>query len=452
MENKQREHPVIHPRILNLLERLRTRGIIHAWYKMPLNPGLPPIISYNMGVNTIVMPSGRQFSFQGGAGSGVGATSDEALTRAIAEALERYSLSVWQPQDITLASFEELRFFGAVDPKMFAFFSEKQLMQDRFVKNRISRHDRIGWVRARSLARKKNCFVPAQLVYLSYNTEFEEEVSFLHTTTNGAAAAATLEEAACRAICEAIERDAFLIFWLNKISPPHIDQSSVRIPAARKIIDDIVRYGLELRLLDMTTDMGIPTIAAVVVDYRGEIAVSVSVATDFSPEQCLLKVLGEATKLMHSPVDKKILQAAENKYPQIESMEERRALWSSPHMTPHLGFLFESKKRKTLDSMRDTIPVSVLAPTFAHGRLKFLRDTLNRKKYDCYLVDVTSTPAREEGLYVVRAIVPQLMPIYFVEGKKYLGVERLYAAPVAMGYREVPLKEEELNPIPHPFI
>jgi len=87
-----------------------------------------------------------------------------------------------------------------------------------------------------------------------------------------------------------------------------------------------------------------------------------------------------------------------------------------------------------------------------NSRLSKIRNILKEKRYNCFLADVTSHEACQAGLFVVKAVIPQLVPAYFNEKEKYLGVKRLYALPVILGYREQPLSENELNLIPHPFL
>ena len=67
-------------------------------------------------------------------------------------------------------------------------------------------------------------------------------------------------------ICELIERDAFLIHWLNKISPPGIDHSAAKNPNVRRLLDLYRRYRIDVALFDITTDLGVPVIFAAVRD------------------------------------------------------------------------------------------------------------------------------------------------------------------------------------------
>jgi ribosomal protein S12 methylthiotransferase accessory factor len=69
---------------------------------------------------------------------------------------------------------------------------------------------------------------------------------------------------------------------------------------------------------------------------------------------------------------------------------------------------------------------------------------------EAYAVDLTCDEAREIGMWVVRVIVPGLMPLSFVGAAQYRGTPRLYEAPVAMGYTAH--AAADLNPWPQPFV
>ena len=76
---------------------------------------------------------------------------------------------------------------------------------------------------------------------------------------------------------------------------------------------------------------------------------------------------------------------------------------------------------------------------------------LERRGLSAYAVDVTAPDIREAGLWVARAVVPELCGLDVVHGIRYLGGRRLYDAPVDAGLLDQPLDLSELNPDPHPF-
>ena len=67
---------------------------------------------------------------------------------------------------------------------------------------------------------------------------------------------------------------------------------------------------------------------------------------------------------------------------------------------------------------------------------------------DAIALDLTTAELREAGLWAVRVVVPELMPISFVHRARFLGTPRLYRYAESKGR---PLTEEEINPNPLPF-
>jgi len=77
---------------------------------------------------------------------------------------------------------------------------------------------------------------------------------------------------------------------------------------------------------------------------------------------------------------------------------------------------------------------------------------LRERKIDVCGVDITMPPIKEEGIYVAKVVSPQLQPLYLNESLRHISGERIFRAPVTLGYRKEPLLESEINQIPHPFL
>jgi ribosomal protein S12 methylthiotransferase accessory factor len=70
--------------------------------------------------------------------------------------------------------------------------------------------------------------VPACLMSLPYSAPFREqgEQTIGPSISTGQAAAASTEAALLGGLCEVIERDAFSIAWLNRLSMPEVQIDS----------------------------------------------------------------------------------------------------------------------------------------------------------------------------------------------------------------------------------
>lgn len=449
VHNELRELFAIDSRVRSLLLSLIEKKIVVSWERSLLSPDLPNIMHCFLRLNFYTTPSGRKRTIQGNRGEGVGNTINEALIIALAESLERHSLCTWESSQIIRGSFNELKDKGAVHPDTLTFFSEHQLGMSYFARNLVSEDKKMGWMKAQSLTEKKQSLIPAQLVNILYTEEYPNEPYFLPSSSNGAAAAISFDEAVVRAICEAIERDGLFIFWLNGISPPKIDLDSISIPSVQKYIKIIKQYKLDLHILDITTDLGIPAFCAVLIDSHGDVAVSISATAGFDVPRILERLVLEILKYPHVgklPRTETFLKNLRDKYPNIETFEERRTIWSDKKMIPNIQFFLQGKTKKFSDV------TTLYADLNTQSKLKMLVKTFKEKNHKCYIVDITSSEARDAGLAVVKAVIPTLMPFYFREREKCLGVKRLYTLPVEMGYLKQPLKEDKLNSTPHPFI
>ncbi len=449
IKNDLRELYAIDARIRALLLFLLEKKIIVSWeYVLPL-PDLPPLVYCTVEMGAQQFPSGKVLNLQGGRGGGTGQTVNEALIPALAETLERYSLSIWDPRNILFGSFEELRHRGGVPPKMFVSFSEQQLRLPQFSRSLISDTASFGWVRARSLLTGKKHLIPAQSVYILYDEEHADEPYFSNTSTNGAAAGANYDQALYRALCEAIERDGLFAFWLNKIAPPVIDLESIPFPKIQEHLARFKQYQLELFILDITTDLRVPAFCGVLIDRHGQLAVSMSAVADFDVEHALEKLILEVLKFPHCfslGVCTAPFEELRQRYDRINTFSERRGLWSDQRMIPEIDFFLQGPKKHFSEI------VSFDKNMSAALKVKMIRQILQEKQYACFIVDVSTQEARQAGLYVVKAVLPHLVPAYFFENKRPLGIQRLYSLPVTLGYRTAPLSEGDLNPLPHPFV
>jgi ribosomal protein S12 methylthiotransferase accessory factor len=89
--------------------------------------------------------------------------------------------------------------------------------------------------------------------------------------SSGAAAGPSFETAALRAVLELCERDAAAMWWLGGCRPKRFALEHPTIKAGAELIERL-RQGEAARrtlLLDITTDNGIPVVAAVSVDHDG---------------------------------------------------------------------------------------------------------------------------------------------------------------------------------------
>ena len=450
VESKDSFSPKISQRVKELLSYLFEKKIVARLYRAKNLPDEPKTVSYYFQLNPIKVYPNKEYALHGSCG-GCAPDSDTALMRACAEAFERHSVATCRKEKFIKESYLRLREKGAVDPLRFVPFSKNQLQKKtNYYKLILNlRKTEINWIEAKNLFDNKRYFVPAQLSCIFYES-LKDEPRLRQVSTNGAAAGSSWEHATYAALSEAIERDALLIHYLNKISPPQISPESIKDPKINKLLETYKRYNLKVYILDITTDIKIPTLMVLAFDRtkKGP-AVSIANKADFNPEETIFDILYDLLRVrpaMRLRLNKENFAKINKIYPDIRTIPERLLLWSQPKMVKNIEFLTRGKKK----------PVSEIGfsseETDFGKKLEILKGALKSAGInEAYIIDITSQEARENKIWVAMSLVPALYPLYLNEGFKYLGVERLYQVPVKLGYFKKPKSEEEINKVPHPM-
>jgi len=373
-------------------------------------------------------------------GTGTGVSRSEACTRALAEAVERYSTCFYDEDQLIVASAQELG-NDCMDLNTVPRCSAAELANPRCPLIAPDKRSRIRWVQAISLHEGRIQYVPAVMVYLfpGYK-EPGERISFPITT--GCAAYTTYEGAVLRGMLEVIERDAISVVWLQRMSLPRIVVDS--IPDA--LTEVWRRYearvsAFEYLFLDAMTDTAVPTVYAVQTATRDPCAhtlIACASACDYPT--ALAKVIEDIGALrtafrrgVRPPDD----------YRNCREVLDGAAFMGRPECAKHFAFLAMSKERRTLRSLSGDKCVSDI------DRVRSILVTLVRLGMDVYVVDLTTDEAHQAGLYVVKVLIPQLQPVSFVYRARFLGHQRLYAVPDRMNV--TCNAESELNEWPQPF-
>lgn len=372
--------------------------------------------------------------------SGIAFDKKKALMKVLGETIERYSLGVNNDKKFIYNSFNKLKGLNelVIKPETFIAFSDRK----RYISNLDGKN--FHWIKGKSLISKKEILVPAQLIYVPYLHQNSEPLIRFPIST-GAAASETLDDALYRGICEIIERDAFMIAYLNKIPSPQIDLSSIDDKSIRHISDTLKRYKLESIILDLTNDLEIPVFAAIILDKTGlGTAVSVGLKAGFDVKETIIGAIEESLMMRSWIRDKFIYTDPKYKRDkEIITIDDRAHFWFSVSSIKYLDFWLKNENFKKINIKMTDIPADKLG--------KVLR-LLRMNKMETIYLDITDKEIRRYGFMVVKVIIPQLCPLYLDERYPYLGGDRLYNTPVKMGILEKPNKENQLNKIPHPFL
>ena len=122
----------------------------------------------------------------------------------------------------------------------------------------FDRSAEIEWSPVWSLRDERFKYLPTSLLYFFYRGP-----AAFHADSNGCAAGNTLEEAIVQGFLELVERDAYAIWWYNRLQRPEVDLGQFDDSYVRDLQTQLAETGRRLWVLDVTSDLGIPTFVAI---------------------------------------------------------------------------------------------------------------------------------------------------------------------------------------------
>ncbi|OGH40829.1 MAG: hypothetical protein A2894_04500 [Candidatus Levybacteria bacterium RIFCSPLOWO2_01_FULL_40_64] len=410
--------------------------IFHGFHRAPFYNDEPKIFQYNTSFK-----ERKNKGTEDAIASGTSFSQTSALQKLFGELIERFSLS--DDRERPLIKNKKYEKSKMLSPLLFLSFSDPQIKRLKLKKEEYL-YANYSWVESKNVFIGNNFLLPAQLIYVPYKWERMEPM-LQFGTSSGAACADTLETAIYRGICELIERDSFMVAYLNKIPCRRINLNCIRDLYINDIINKIERYQLEVYLINITNDLSIFSVCAIIIDRTGlGPSISVGLKAGLDKRNVIVGAIEESLMTRSWTRDKVILGRNLKRYKSrsdIRTIEDRAYYWFSPQMIKNLNFWLNS----------DLINIKLNSRTTeAQESLYKIAKILKDKGVNFYFAEITSSIFKDYPVHVVKVVSPELQPIYLDERYKYFGKMRLFDSPEKMGYK--PKTEEKLNNIPHPFL
>ncbi|KQU89034.1 cyclodehydratase [Variovorax sp. Root318D1] len=347
---------------------------------------------------------------------GKGMSTEQSRASAMCEAVERYA-AFHQGDEASVCAAASALHAHCILPQSLALFSEKQRVQSAahspphaLAAAALPAHEPAWWAPAWSLTSKSRCYLPLAFCYANAPAQSQRHSVW---TSNGCAAGNTLEEAILQGFLELVERDAAAIWWYGEIRRPGVDLTGLGAQRLARIARSLGPQW-QYWALDLTHDFGIPVVAAIGRhDATGEWAVGFGC----SPSAALAceRALTEMGQLI----------AAGKKF-------------SVPHAGRPEGegprFLMPAEEG---DAAPMRPPAVAPSADIAEEIDRCVRIAASLGM-ETVVLDYTRP---DIPLRTVKVVVPGLCHIW-----PELGNPRLYHVPVAMGWRDTPLQESDLNP------
>lgn len=436
-----------------VLTYLYEHGVIanQHFYEQPVANDRPKYQKFLIGLNKTARKTDGIVA--GYAAFGASMSTEEAISKAIGEGLERYFLSVYTRGAMPYASYTSLR---QKSSKVFdirqlnGFLPSQKVM---FPELDWSTDSPLYWVEGEEYPTGAPVHIPAQLVFWNYRHGDSElnrqEKTLVQGTTSGCAGHFSKDEAVLAGLLEHIQRDAFLIFWLNHLSPPVLDVSLLNDPDVEEFVEYCKRYRLDITFLNTTADIKVPSVTCVVTDRSspGEPVISLGGGTGFDIKNILI----------HSAIEALSVNEYASSLPTYEiddaytpfgdkslGRDSRLSAWKGARMAERFSFFTAGHKQDP----RELLSLTEGKDT-PEKQLEYVLQCLGNMGagYEVFIFEARDKVLDALGFHVVRTIVPQLLPLHLLEYAATLDSKRLKSVPGTLGYESA----ANPNPWPHPF-
>jgi oxazoline/thiazoline synthase len=283
----------------------------------------------------------------------------------------------------------------------------------------------IEWSPAWSLRDDRFKHVPTGLAYFFHDGTSNPSKDQFLAGSNGCAAGNTHEEAVLQGFLELVERDACAIWWYNRQQRAEIDLDRLGDSFIRDLRAQFAAQGRSLWVLDVTSDLDIPVVVAVLHwKQDGQERIEFAAGADFDLRVATLRAVTGLNQLL---------------------AVERMTHSAAPAAAADQGVALPVPLRKHAYLAPRGKAAARRAQSFKFAGLDRRDQVLGcvklakRLGLDFLVLDQTRP---DVGVPVVRVIVPGLRPFHrrFAPG-------RLYDVPVKLDLRKRALRKADLNPL-----
>lgn len=335
------------------------------------------------------------------------------------------------PNSLLRASLKELS--SAIDPRSVVNFHSAQYRVRDFPFARFDEERKYLWEEGVEELTGRSVHILADLVYFSV---VSDTPTYTYANSSGVAAHPHRQTAVETATLELVERDSFMNSYFAQLVLPTISHSSLSVEI-RKRVDDLMAVGFDVWFKDHTLDLA-PVIS--VFAQNKELAFTTCASCSrFDPQRALEHALME--------VEAAVLARLQNGpsgfvHPREVTMpSDHGALYEHDPYFQRADFMFRLGKVITFEK----------AAARAACSWQQLLERFEQKEWKLLTVPL-QLPVEfggNNGLHIIRSIVPGMVPMTFGYRQEPAGMKRLYEMRKGLGQGEISYRD--LRKLPHPF-
>ncbi|MFF5531332.1 TOMM precursor leader peptide-binding protein [Streptomyces cinerochromogenes] len=405
--------------------------------------GCPDFVTSYVSGHNLAMGSATLAGLRSGLralSGGKGLTETEARTSALCEAVERYSGTRHGDEPVIRASYRDLGPV-AVHPNDCQLYARRQFAERERWNAAHSRFQHVSvpfdekrptdWTPVWSLTHQTRRLLPTSLLYFTGAGTGPEHDDGLWADSNGNAAGGSPEDALLQGFLELVERDAVALWWYNRTRQPAVDLDAFDEPYVDRLRDGYHRVHRDLWVLDLTSDFGIPVMAALS-RRRDKPAQDVifGFGAHFDPRIALRRALTEMGQLLPAVCDARPDGSGYRLHdPEPRHWWQHATVTNQPYLTPDPRTAPRTPAHWHTPHRPDLL-----------DDVQAVTDLVRAKGLELLVLDQRRP---DLDLPVVKVIIPGLRHFWsrFAPG-------RLFDVPVTLGRLAEPTAYEDLNPVP----
>ena len=375
-----------------------------------------------------------------GRSAGKGRTDAQARASGFCEAIERYS-GVFQGDELRVKGSYHSIGEQAIHPNACMNFSPHQYETRtewnaqchgwfQKVPEPFDEEREIEWTPVWSLTHQTFKYLPTAYCYYGYPPS---DTPDCWADSNGCAAGNTIEEAILQGLMEVVERDSIALWWYNRLRKPQVDLDSFDEPYFDQVKQYYRQLGRTLWVLDITSDLNIPTFAAVSAKVDSPVEdIILGYGAHLDAKLALGRALTEINQLLPSVLPSQ--NDGSTQYPQhADSLAIK--WWKTATLATH-SYLSpdDHRPKKTWTDYPQLTSDDLL------NDVNICQKVIEERNMELLVLDQTRA---DIGLRVVKVMVPGMRHMW-----KRLGAGRLYDIPSQIGWLNKPLNESQVNPFP----
>ena len=356
-----------------------------------------------------------------------------AKKKLISELIE---WNIWSSSQKVITSKLSTLDHGFVDPEDIIRYSGDQYLDSNFSFKRFNPLEKYGWLKVKNLFKNELVYVLAEHILFPYSYDFQYTIS----TSSGCAAHSIKEKVLNHALFEIIERDAFMIYWLNKLEMPILDQNTIPDYFEERILT-LSKLGYCITIRDIGLD--IAPVIFISVHNNNQEYITCSTASGSNAVDIIESALSEIeVAILHLlNLDSNIHNNIKPK--DVKTLQQHEELHQQPRFKEETEFFFEKGKMISFNNF--------ISDVNSVGNIVEKVQTLGFDVLELDASDWSIDILLPEFRFVSKVIVPGLVPLSYGYGNEPLGMSRIYKVPRELKLNRSNLSIGDINKFPHPF-